>query len=65
MSPRLDGDTVQWDAQFQELKKYKAEHGHCNVPQRHGLLGNWVNTQHQCYLLLKEVKSSRISDEYN
>ena len=45
-SQRLDtGHTqkLEWEAWFQELKEFKEEHGHCNVPWRHaGGLGNWV-----------------------
>ena len=45
-SPRCsqmkNGETIQWDARFQELKKYKETHGDCNVPQKHGPLGEWV-----------------------
>ena len=37
-----NGETIQWDARFQELKKYKETHGDCNVPQKHGPLGEWV-----------------------
>ena len=28
---------------FAELKQYKTEHGHCNVPQKSGKLEAWVN----------------------
>ena len=36
-----------WQARLQELKEFKAEHGHCNVtPESHpGGLGNWVECQ--------------------
>ena len=56
-------ETVQWDAQFQEMKKYKEINGHCNVPTRSGSLGIWVNTQRHNYWLSKEGKSSRMSDD--
>merc|ERR1712071_740283 len=46
-----------------ELKKYKKEHGDCNVPRRHGPLGRWVENQRKCYKLLKKGKSSRMSDD--
>jgi len=35
-----------WEARFWELKEFKEEHGHCNVPARHpGGLGNLVYRQ--------------------
>lgn len=27
-----------WDAMFEELKEFRAKHGHCNVPQKTGIL---------------------------
>ena len=62
-SSQLDRDTVQWDARFQELKKYKETHGDCNVPNKHKSLGTWVHTQRQYYRLLKEGKYSHMSDD--
>ena len=54
---------VLWDAQFQELKKYKEKHGDCNVFHRHGTLGRWVGTQRTNYRLLKTGKCSYMSDD--
>ena len=35
-----------WEARFRELKEFKEEHGHCDVPQKHpGGLGRWVMNQ--------------------
>merc|ERR1712232_844107 len=48
---------------FDELKSYKAKHGHCNVPRRSGKLGRWVDTQRQQYRLLQEGKLSNICDQ--
>ena len=56
-------ETIQWTARFQELKKYKETHGDCNVPQKHGSFGRWVDNQRQDYRLLKERKSARMSDD--
>ena len=53
----------QWIAIFQELKLYKAKHGHCNVPQRTGRLGAWVHNQRRQYRLLQEGKRSSMTDE--
>ena len=52
-----------WDAQFQELKKYKEKHGDCNVLQRHKTLGRWVGRQRTNYRLLKAGKRSSMSDD--
>ncbi len=37
-----------WEAMFEALEKFRAEHGHCNVPLNYELnpaLGRWVTTQ--------------------
>ena len=39
---------TKWEAMFQQLMKFKQEHGHTNVPQRSGkyaALGTWVRNQ--------------------
>ena len=38
-----------WDTQLQELVRYQAKHGDCNVPQRQGQLGLWILTQRRVY----------------
>ena len=58
-----NGKTVQWDARFQELKKYKETHGDCNDHKRHGSLSNWIRNQRTCYRLLKEEKSASMSND--
>lgn len=54
---KLDGIGFEWSPQsslstwnelFGELANYKAMHGHCNVPQSQGALGNWVHNQRTC-----------------
>ena len=55
--------TDKWNAGFLELTKYKKTHGNCNVPTRDGRLGIWVATQRTYYRLLKEGKSSHMSDD--
>ena len=52
-----------WDEHFQELEKYMETHGNCDVSSRHGSFGIWVFTQRQKYRLLKEGKSSPMSDD--
>ena len=39
----------QWNARFEELLKYKSEHGDCNVPRSQGKLGVWVNSQRSAF----------------
>ena len=39
------GALTTWDERLRELTKYKAEHGHCNVPAIQGPLGKWVDHQ--------------------
>ncbi|EJK47359.1 hypothetical protein THAOC_33924 [Thalassiosira oceanica] len=46
-----------WDERLDELKKYKADRGHCDVPQSQGPLGEWVLTQR------KARKKDELSDE--
>ena len=58
-----NGGINQWDARFQELKKYKGKHGDCNVPRKHGWLGSWVQSQRRSYRWVKEGKSSSMSDD--
>ena len=36
---------VPWETRFNELVQYKEKHGDCNVPQRQGQLGTWVDKQ--------------------
>jgi len=43
------GPTVPWETRFNELAKYKAKHGGCDVPKKQGKLGPWVGTQRTAY----------------
>ena len=43
------GLKVPWETRFDELARYKTEHGDCNVPRGHGKLGTWVNNQRKAY----------------
>ena len=45
-------DTVSWELRFNQLKEYKAEHGHCNVPQnykKNAKLAEWVEKMRNQY----------------
>merc|ERR1719401_282134 len=42
----MTAQSAKWEARLRELKEFKEEHGHCNVPYKHsGGLGEWVNNQ--------------------
>ena len=47
----------QWKKSFEELKKHRENHGHCNVTRKNPL-GRWVHTQRGQYRFLKQGKSS-------
>ena len=49
-----------WNAMFRELDAFKAEHGHCNVPQSHGSLGGWVHSQRQRKLKMSEDRLQKL-----
>mmetsp|Transcript_35656 Transcript_35656/g.80093 ORF Transcript_35656/g.80093 Transcript_35656/m.80093 type:complete len:338 (+) Transcript_35656:239-1252(+) len=36
-----------WQAKLAELRAYRQEFGNCDVPQKHPVLGRWVNKQRQ------------------
>jgi len=42
-----------WEDHFHQLKVFKNQHGHTNVPQTVGRLGSWVNNQRAKYKLGK------------
>ena len=44
-----DAHEAAWRLQFEELKRFQEENGHCNVPQSEGKLGMWVKDQCQAY----------------
>ena len=44
-----ESHTTSWDDRFDKLKAYKEKNGNCNVPQKEGKLGRWVNTQREAY----------------
>ena len=39
----------EWESRFDELNKYKEEHGNCDVQTSADRLGSWVSTQRQLY----------------
>eukprot|EP00429_Kryptoperidinium_foliaceum_P036643 CAMPEP_0176178096 /NCGR_PEP_ID=MMETSP0120_2-20121206/91256_1 /TAXON_ID=160619 /ORGANISM="Kryptoperidinium foliaceum, Strain CCMP 1326" /LENGTH=1067 /DNA_ID=CAMNT_0017516245 /DNA_START=166 /DNA_END=3371 /DNA_ORIENTATION=+ len=51
-----------WATHYEELKAYKAVHGHCNVPARYSAnrrLGIWVSAQRQQYKILQSQRQQR------
>lgn len=51
-----------WQKHYDELKQYKEEHGHCNVPARYAKnrrLGIWVSAQRQQYKILQAQTDSK------
>ena len=61
--PQQSAYVRKWEANFKELKKYKAENGHCDVPRSHLELGNWVNTQRTAYKkYLSEERINRLNE---
>lgn len=49
-TPRQKEET--WNARLEQIKQYKDEHGHCNVPgtfAKDPVLGRWVGTQRTSY----------------
>ena len=57
---------TEWEVRYDELKKYKAKYGDCNVPQRwkeNPQLGRWVSTQRDQYRLYQEGKKSPMTEE--
>lgn len=46
LTPKISLDEL-WEKRYLELKIFKKEYGHCNVPRKYSnsLLGEWVHTQ--------------------
>ena len=42
-SVKKEREDAMWIQRYEELKKFKEEHGHCRVPRSPGKLGIWVN----------------------
>ncbi|OEU17958.1 hypothetical protein FRACYDRAFT_143275, partial [Fragilariopsis cylindrus CCMP1102] len=44
-----------WDQRFEELRKYKDDHGHCRLPQK-GQLGIWAKEQRRSTVRARSSK---------
>ena len=61
-----EATNASWNALLEQLTEYKAEFGHCLVPQQYAVnpkLGGWVSTQRHNYKLQKEGKPSSMTEE--
>ncbi len=58
---RVPSISKPWLDRLEELKQYRDEHGHCNVPRK-GPLGNWVQKQRLAYKT-KSNKSNKLLQE--
>ena len=55
-----------WNVRLNELREYKRQHGHTNVPRHYNVnlkLGRWVDTQRTSYRLLKLGKPSPLTQD--
>ncbi|MBF8981938.1 Helicase associated domain protein [Lutibacter sp. B2] len=52
---------TRWNKRFDELKKYKEEHGQCNVPKNNGL-GSWVASQKARKNKLSEEQINKLNE---
>lgn len=67
---RLNELNFQWDYQeamwlekYEELRRYRQEHGDCIVPKTYGSLGRWVGQQREQYRKYQDGKPASISLE--
>jgi hypothetical protein len=58
-----EGGYRSFDERMEQLKAYKAEHGHVKVPTQHEELGHFVMRQRKLYRLLKTGKPSAMTDQ--
>ena len=59
-------DSDIWMINYQELKRFKDEEGHCLVPfkfERNPTIGVWVITQRQHYKYMKQGKDSIMTEQ--
>jgi len=54
---------ISWSDRFEALKKFKDEHGHCDIPHDHPDFGNWPFYQRNQYKLYQQGKKSKLTKE--
>ena len=52
-----------WNERLVELREYKKEKGHCNVPRSQGTLGVWVRSQRRLYQKREAGEQTPLTDE--
>ena len=52
----FDPNDAKWRRKFEELKKFRLDHGHCIVPMDNSPLANWVSQQRRQYRKVEEGK---------
>lgn len=60
------GNSASWMRRYEELKQFKLQKGHCEVPYKYRTnqsLANWVHTQRKQYMLMKRGKSSSMTKD--
>lgn len=57
---RLRPDTIPWDQRFDELVRFKQEHGHFNILSNHPTLGSWTVYQRSQFKRFLEGQPSTI-----
>lgn len=60
LAPGWDSST--WNNRLEELKVYKQEHGHCDVPTKDSQLGKWVGNQRSQYALYMKATQAGAVD---
>ena len=55
-------NTNEWEKQFDDLVKYKAVHGNCNVPTKCTSLGRWVANQRKKYRQFHADDAEKMQD---
>ena len=54
-----------WEERYEQLKAYKAKHGHCEPPKRHRKCGEFAYNMRRQYKFMKEgLRSSLTVDRY-
>ena len=56
----FDRNEANWHQKFEELQRFKAQHGHCAVPMDNSPLANWVSQQRRQYRKLNEGQIENI-----